>query len=173
MRMLLFILMLCPLISGAQDPKPSYKNDTLYTTCGYKIYKGQTLHFNKGTGKNGKFRYISIKNGIAIHSLSNNSIVVKEMKRVVISPLDAGYVDMTGTITFKDGSRGIIEIQIAYDEAIENVPDLPSELAVPPEFRNSSRVILHQKLNKLFKLYVTGVISKAEYEAEKGKLLAE
>lgn len=171
--MLLFILLLCPLISGAQDPKPSYKNDTLYTTCGYKIYKGQTLHFNKGTGKNGKFRYITIKNGIAIYSLSNNSIVIKEMKKVVISPLDAGYVDIVGMITFKDGSKGIIEIQIAYDEAIENVPDLPSELAVPLEFRNSSRVILHRKLNKLFELYVSGAINKTAYETEKNKLLAQ
>jgi hypothetical protein len=173
MRRLLFILLLCPLMSGAQDPKPSYQNDTLYTTCGYKIYKGQTLYFGKGTGKHGRFRYISIKNDIAAASLIDNSIVVKEMKNVIISPLDVGYVDIIGSISFKDGSKGIIEIQIAYDNAIENVPGLPSELAVPPEFRNSSRVILHQKLNKLFKLFVSGAISKAAYEAEKNKLLEQ
>lgn len=171
MRKLLGMFLLCPLLSASQDPKPSYKNDTLYTTCGYKIYKGQTLYFNKGTGKNGRFRYISIKNGIVSGSLINNSIVVKELKNVVISPLDMGYVDIMGIIIFKDGSKGIIEIQIDYDKSIENVPDLPSELAVPPEFRNSSRVILHQELNKLFKLFISGAISKAAYEAKKNELL--
>ena len=59
---------------AAQDPKPSYNNDTLYTTCGYKIYKGQTLQFEKGTGKKGQFRFINITNGIAAVSLKNNSI---------------------------------------------------------------------------------------------------
>jgi hypothetical protein len=155
----------------AQDPKPSYKNDTLYTTCGYKIYKGQTLQFEKGTGQKGKFRYVTVKNGIAAGSLTNNSIIVKELKNVVITPLDVGYVDIIGTITFKDGSAGTVELQIAFDEAIENNTNLPSEIAVPSGFRNSSRVILHQKLNALFKLYLSGTISKSEYEAQKKKLL--
>ena len=169
----LFTLLFSPIILAAQDPKPAYKNDTLYTTCGYKIYRGQTLHFAKGTRKKGQFRYISIKNGIAVGSLTNNSIVIKELRNIVLWPLDAGYVDIVGSITFKDGSKGIIEIQMAFDKAIENDPGLPSELTVPPEFRNSSRVILHQKLNKLFKLYVSGIISKTEYEAEKKKLLEQ
>ena len=81
MRKLLLILLLNPILLVAQDPKPSYKNDTLYTTCGYKIYKGQTLHFAKGTGKKGQFRFIAIKNGISAASLINKSIVVKRIER--------------------------------------------------------------------------------------------
>lgn len=169
----LFTLLLSPLLAAAQDPKPIYKNDTLYTTCEYKIYKGQTLHFAKGTGRKGQFRYITVKNGFAPTSLVNNSIVIKELKNIVLWPLDAGYVDIVGSITFKDGSKGIIEIQMAFDKAIENDPGLPSELSVPPEFRNSSRVILHQNLNKLFKLYASGSISKTEYESQKNKLLEQ
>lgn len=173
MRKILFVLLLSPVMITAQDPKPSYKNDTLYTTCGYKIYKGQTLYFGKGTGKKAQFRYITIKNGIAASSIINNSIVVKELKNIKLTPLDAGYVDITGNIVFKDGSKGFVEIQIAFDRAIENDPNLPSELVVPPKFRNSIRVILHQKLNKLFTLFASGTISKTEYEAQKNKLLEQ
>jgi hypothetical protein len=173
MRKILFVLLLNPLMVTAQDPKPSFKNDTLYTTCGYKIYKGQTLYFGKGTGKKAQFRYVTVKNGIAPGSLINNSIVVKELRDIIITPLDVGFVDITGSIIFKDGSKGIVEIQIAFDMAIENDPNLPGELVVPPEYRNSSRVILHQKLNKLFKLYTSGSISKTEYETQKNKLLEQ
>lgn len=173
MRKILLALLLSPLMLAAQDPKPSYNNDTLYTTCGYKIYKGQTLQFEKGTGKKGQFRFINITNGIAAASLKNNSIVIRELKNVQITPLDVGYVDITGTITFKDGSKGTVELQMAYDKAIENDPNLPGELVVPVEYRNSSRVILHQQLNKLFKLFASGAISKTEYEAQKKKLLEQ
>jgi hypothetical protein len=171
MRKLLFVLLLSPVMLTAQDPKPAYKNDTLYTTCGYKIYKGQTLYFGKGTGEKAQFRYVTIMNGIAASSLSNNSIVVKDLKKLVLTPQDAAYVDITGNIIFKDGSKGIIEIQMVFDKAIENDPSLASELVVPAQYRNSSRVILHQKLNKLFNLFVSGAISKTEYEAQKNKLL--
>lgn len=157
----------------AQDPKPTYKDDTLYTTCGYKIYRGQTLQFGKGTGPKGKFRYISIKNGIPAASIINHSIIVKELKNVNLSPLDFGHVDIIGTIIFKDGSKGAIELHLIFDKAIENASDLPTELIVPPEFRNSSRVLLHQKLNTLFKLYVSGALSKAAYEAQKNELLEQ
>ena len=170
---LLFTLMLSPFFVVAQDPKPSYKNDTLYTTCGYAIYKGQTLHFAKGSGKKGKFRHITMLNGIPVSSLINNSIVVRELKNVAVTPLDAGHVDIIADIIFKDGSTGKIELRLAYDKAIENDPNLPTELVVPPEFRNSSRVLLHQQLNKLFKLYASGAISKTTYEAQKNKLLEQ
>ena len=169
----LFVFLLSPFIGMAQDPKPSYKNDTLFTTCGYKIYKGQTLQFEKGTGKKEQFKYVTIKNGIATSSLINNSIIVKQLKRIVITPLDVGYADIVGTIIFKDGTTGTVELQIAFDKAIENDPNLPSELGVPSQFRNSSRVQLHQKLNTLFKLYASGSMSKTAYEAQKNKLLEQ
>jgi len=168
------ILLLSPLLAKAQlDPKPIYRNDTLYTTCGYKIYNGQVLHFAKGTGSKGKFRHVMILNGIAATSLVNNSIVVKEMKNVQVSPLDPGYADITGLITFKDSTKAIIQLQLAYDKAIEDSPNLPTELEVPAVFRNSSRVKLHQDLNKLFRLFLSGEISKTEYEDRKNKLLQD
>ena len=171
MTKILLLILFSPLIISAQDPKPDYKNDTLYTTCGYTIYKGKTLQIGTGTGKKGQFRHILIKNDIAINSLVNNSIVVTELTNVKLWPLDAGYADITGTFIFKDSTSGTVELKIAFDRAIENNPNLASELAVPPEFRNSSRVILHQKLNVLFNLYTRGALSKTEYETQKDKLL--
>ena len=172
MKKILFALLLCPLLTTAQvDPRPVYKNDTLHTTCGYKIYPGQILHFAKGTGSKGRFRYVSVLNNIPVSSLANSSIVVRELRNVRVTPMDDGYTDIYGLITFKDGSKTIILIQLAYDSAIENAPDLPTELVVPAEFRNSSRVVLHRQLNELFKLFLSGAISKTEYEDRKNKLL--
>lgn len=173
MKKLIFPLLLCPFLSMAQEPKPEYKNDTLYATCGYKIYRGQTLQFGKGSGRNGKFRYINIKNSVPYASLANNTIVVTDLLNFGISSLDNAYIEIIGTIVFKDGSKGTVDIHMAFDLAIENSPGLTSELVVPDEFRNNSRVYLKNDLNKLFSLYRNGKIKKKEYEERKKKLLEQ
>ena len=43
MKKLFFILLLCPLLSTAQNVLPRFLNDTLYTSSGYTIYKGREL----------------------------------------------------------------------------------------------------------------------------------
>ena len=57
MNKLLFILLLCPLISSAQKFLPRFENDTLYTSSGYTIYKGQILHLANGTAAAGYFKF--------------------------------------------------------------------------------------------------------------------
>ena len=42
MKKILFIILLYPFVSIAQEPRPKFENDTLYTASGYKIFKGQT-----------------------------------------------------------------------------------------------------------------------------------
>lgn len=171
MKKLIFILLVYPLTTAAQEPKPVYTNDTLYTTCGYTIYVGRKLQFAKGTGKHGKFRFISIKNGIPAASLVNNSIIVSGMKNFKLAAPGEATIDITGAIVFKDGTKGSIELHISFDRAIENIPALPTELEVPASFRNSSKVLLVQELNKLLKLYAIGAINKTDYEAQKKSLL--
>ena len=173
MKKVLLILLFFPLILPAQEPKPSFKNDTLYATCGFKIYKGLVLQFGKGTEKKGTFRFIKIKNGVFYHSLVQNSIMVKEVKNFGITEPGTGTIEITGTIIFKDSSKGTVEIELSFDKAIENSPVLPTELIVPAEFRNSSRVRLSNELNRLFNLYKDGVITKADYEEQKKKLLEQ
>jgi hypothetical protein len=171
MKKLLTLLLCIPLFATAQKSESRYENDTLYTTSGFKIYKGQTLHFGKGTRPDGKFRFINIKSDLSSYSLANNSIVVKKLKNYGISVLGNGYIEIVGTITFKDGSKGYIDIHMAFDRAIENSLNLPSELLVPDEFRNKKRLSVADEIIKLNKLYEDGILSKEEFETQKKKLL--
>ncbi len=171
MKKLISLLLFIPLLATAQKSESKFENDTLYTTSGFKIYKGQTLHFGKGTRADGKFRFINIKSDLSSYSLVNNSIVVKKLKNYGISVLGNGYIEIVGNITFKDGSKGYIDIHMAFDRAIENSLNLPSELLVPDEFRNKKRLSVADEIIKLNKLYEDGILSKEEFEAQKKKLL--
>ncbi len=171
MKKLIFILIICPLCSMAQKPLPRFENDTLYTTSGFKIYKGQTLYFGKGSGRKGKYRFINIKNGITSSALANASMVIKELNNYGISILYNGYIHITGPLTFKDGSIGSLDIHMAFDRAIENNPKLPSELKVPDAYRNRPGGNIADEINKLYKLYADGELTKEEYEEQKKKIL--
>ncbi len=171
LKIFIAILLCTPLLCVAQQPQPKFENDTLYTASGYKIYKGLTLHFGKGTRTNGKFRFVNIKTDIASASLTNNSIVVKKMKNYGISVLGNGYITIIGTIKYKDGSKGSVDIHMAFDRAIENSPNLPSELIVPDEYRNKKILSVADEIKKLNNLYEDGIITKEEFEVQKKKLL--
>lgn len=171
MKKILFSFLLFPLLSTAQKKVPRFENDTLCTTSGFKIYKGQTLKFAKGTRKDGTFRFINIKSDVSSKTLTNNSIVVKELSHFGISSLGNGYILIEGSITFKDSSKGYVVLHMAFDRAIENSPDLPSELIVPAEFRNKQTGSVADEINKLNKLYQDGMITKEQFELQKKKLL--
>lgn len=173
MKTLLFTFFLWPLISTAQKNLPRFQNDTLYTSSGFKIYKGQTLQFGKGSGQKGKYRFINIKNGYRAKSLANTSVIVDELKNFGISIFYNGYIEIIGTLIFKDGSKGAINIHMAFDRAIENSLALPSELIVPDEYRNKPAGNLSDEIMKLYKLYKEGDLTDEEFEAQKKKLLGE
>jgi hypothetical protein len=170
MKQLFFILLFSPLLSTAQKNVPRYEYDTLYTSCGYKIYKGQTLHFGKGTGNDGRLRFVNSKNGVPDSKLINNSIVVKKMKNFGISALGNAYIEIIGSIIYKDGSKGGIDIHMAFDNAIKGFGGLPGELIVPDEFKYKENT--SDEINKLYKLYLDGIITKEEFEKQKQKLLS-
>ncbi|MBP8115610.1 MAG: RidA family protein [Chitinophagaceae bacterium] len=139
MKKLILIFLLCPLISTAQKTVPRFENDTVYTTSGYKIYKGQILHLDSGTAENRKFRFIKLQNG-GLH-LENNryqktSILVRKLSDYKVSGLGNHYIGILGTLTYKDGSTAKINIDLNFDRAIENFTGLPGELIVPEEFKN-------------------------------------
>jgi len=173
MHIILVILLLSPFIVRAQEPGPLFKNDTLYTTCGYKIYKGKTLQIATGTGKKGKFRFISIKNGINPRSINNNTILVREIKNYRLNEPGSGRIEIVGTLVFKDGSAGSVEMDMAFDRAIEDAPDLPGELVAGAACKNNPEVKLVNELNRLFTAYTKGTIDRSTYEASKKKLLEQ
>ena len=173
MKKLLTLFLLCPLLSMAQDPKPSFVNDTLYTASGYKIYQGSVIEFNHGTERDGKFKYVSVKNGILSVSLTGGSVTVKGFKKYWISGLNNGYIILDGQLKRKNGVVEYIVLQMAFDRAIENSPVIPSEIKVPGEFRNKYKRDLDREKLFLRNMYKDKVISKAVYEEMKKKLEGE
>jgi hypothetical protein len=170
MKRILFSFLLYPIVTIAQKPVPRYENDTLYTSSGYKIFIGQTLEFAKGTERDGKFRYIKIKNGFLSKTLANSTVIVKEIKKYSTTVLGNNYIDLTGYITLKNGSKEIIVLHIAFDRAIENSPVLPSELKVADEFINTRARNIDKELVTAKNLYEDRVINKAAYKVMKEEL---
>lgn len=175
MKKSVFLLLFCPLISAAQTNVPRFENDTLYTTSGYKIYKGQIIQLASGTGEFSKFRFIKYQNAGSLLENSkyqNTSILVKKLDNFKISSLGNRYIGITGTITYKDGSKSKIEIDMNFERAINNFAGLPGEIIVPEEFKNKGiegGVI--DEIERLFRLYKEGALTKAEYEALKKKVI--
>lgn len=170
MKLLLFTMLLCPLLSTAQDPSPKYENDTLYTASGYKIYRGHTIEFANGMERYGRFKFVSVKNNILSTSLTNCSVIVKEFRKYWVSGLNNGYIIFDGILIRKDGSRDYIVLQMAFDRAIENSPILPSEIKVPDEFRNKYKRDLKRESLFLYNIYQDKVITKTQYKEMKKKL---
>ena len=104
-------------------------------------------------------------------SLTNCPVIINEIKKYSVSVLDNGYIDLTGYITFKNGSKEFIVLHMAFDRVIENSPVLLSELKVPDEFRNTRPRNIDKELVTAQNLYEDKVITKAEYLAMKAKLI--
>ncbi len=153
--------------------KPAFAEDTLYTSCGFKIYKGQALQFGKTTGKHGRFRYVNIITDITHHSLEDRQLRVKELKRFGISILGNAYITIIGTLIINNADKMDIEIHLAFDHAIENIPGVPSELMVPNEFRNRLKINPQTEVERLENLFRNGTITKAEFEAISKRLMMQ
>jgi hypothetical protein len=170
MKRLLLMLLLCPFITNAQEPKPRLENDTLYTASGYKIFKGSVIEFARGLERYDRFKYVTVKNGILSTSLTDCSVTVKEFKKFWISGLDNGYILFDGYLKRKNGTVDYIVLQMAVDRAIENSPVLPSEIKVPFEFRNKYRRNIAREKIQLLNMYEDKLIGKAEYTEMQKKL---
>ena len=153
--------------------KPAFSEDTLHTSCGFKIYKSQVLQFGKTTGKRGNFRYVNIKTDITHHSLQNRQLRVKELKAFGISVLGNAYITVIGTLLINNADRMDIEIHLAFDHAIENILGIPSELVVPDEFRNRLKINTETEVKRLESLFRNNTITKEEFEMIRKKLLVQ
>jgi hypothetical protein len=177
MKKFVFVLMLFPLISIAQKLGCRFENDTLYTTSGYKIYKGQIIQLASGTAENSKFRFIKYNGGpnLEAERYQNTSILVKKLSDYKISGLGNRYIGITGTVTYRDGSKSKIEIDMNFDRAITNFAGLPAEIIVPEEFRNKvpEGGGIVDEIERLYRLYKDGALSKEEYEVLKKKVIGE
>jgi len=138
MKQLILLALCCPLFTLAQDEaEHRFKNDTLYTSSGYKIYPGQTLRIGKRANDYTGFRYISNIN-IQPTSLENSAVVVKELSRYGHSPTGSAKIDVKASINFRDGSKGQVTFSLAFDLAIgTRLPGTYHELILPEAYRIS------------------------------------
>jgi hypothetical protein len=150
--------------------KPALENDTLYTTSGFKIYKGQLLQFGMATGSNGRFRYVNILNSISPGVFENSQILIWEVKNLSFSILGNAYADITGTLVLKNKRSREVEIHLAFDHAIEDIPGIPSEVVVPDEFKGKLKRDAEAELARIETLYNNKIITKEELEAAEKKL---
>ena len=201
MKKIFFILLLSPLLSSAQFVQPRFEKDTLYTSGGYNIYKGQTLQLANGTSSDGYFRFIKFHPGLSrtdTYILQNSSILVSKVRNFKISGADHYSIRISGTITYKNGTKAETDLIIDFEKAIENKDGLPGELIVAQEFKQRRmqpvtaeiknqeapatekkqpvpddlrKLLVADEIKKLFDLYKAGALTKEEYEAQKKKLL--
>lgn len=198
MKRSLIILLLCPLLSSAQ---PRFENDTLYTSGGYKIYKGQTLHLANGTSDAGYFRFIRFHSSMSRNDsyiLQNSSFLVSKLKGSRNSIENNQSIRLSGIVTYNNNNKAEVELVLDFEKAIESMAGLTPELTVPEEFRNKrvqtaavetkkqpvieepkkqdtpadiKKLLVADEIKKLFDLYKAGALTKEEYEAQKKKLL--
>ena len=192
MKKLLLILLLCPFLLTAQKTMPRFENDTVFTSIGYKIYKGQILHLASGTSEAGYFRFIKFHSSMARNDsyiLQNSTIVVNKLKGFKNAEQDNSNIRVLGTVTFKDGKHAEIDILMNFEKAIESFEGQAAELTVPEEFINKhvetvteeikkqitpgeiKKILVADEIKKLFDLFKQGALTKDEYEAQKKKLL--
>lgn len=192
MKKLLLILLLCPFLLTAQKTMPRFENDTVFTSIGYKIYKGQMLHLASGTSEAGYFRFIKFHSSMARNDsyiLQNSTIVVNKLKGFKNAEQDNSNIRVLGTVTFKDGKQAEIDILMNFEKAIESFEGQAAELTVPEEFINKhvetvteeikkqitpgeiKKILVADEIKKLFDLFKQGALTKDEYEAQKKKLL--
>ena len=191
MKKILSLLLLYPLLSQAQKTIPRFENDTLYTSSGYKIYKGQILQLANGTSEAGYFRYVKFHSSMVrtdTYILQNGTILVNKLKSQKNSELD-NNIRIFGTAKLTDGRQLEVDIIMNVEKAIESIASQPAELTVPEAFKNQlpeskpveiktqdtpgdiKKLLVADEIKKLFDLYKQGALTKAEYESQKKKLL--
>lgn len=192
MKKLLLLLLLCPFLSTAQKIMPRFENDTVFTSIGYKIYKGQVLHLSTGTSEAGYFRFIKFHSSMSRNDsyiLQNSSILVNKLKAFKNNELDNSNIRVLGKVTYKDGKQAEIDILMNFEKAIESHDGQPAELTVPEELITKhvetiteeikkqitpgeiKKILVADEIKKLFDLFKQGALTKDEYEAQKKKLL--
>jgi hypothetical protein len=201
MKNLLSILLICPFFSIAQSNQPQFVNDTLITSGGYKIYKGQILQFANGTSAAGYFNFIKFHTSMGknnTYTLQNGTMLVKSLKTYKYSGADNNSIRIAGTVTYKDGKKEEADILLNFEKATEDYDGQLSELNIPEQYKrlpgqatvkaetkqpvtvdpkkqtapdDLRKLLVADEIKKLYDLYKAGALTKEEYEAQKKKLL--
>jgi hypothetical protein len=165
------IFFLLPSLCFAQKPVPRFEHDTVYTTCGFKIYKGQTLQLGHGN-ENGKLRFVRDNWKLYGFPFGDGKITILYFEKYIISRMGNPYIDVAVDLVTKKGKKVMGGMKIYFDKAIEPSASLGPEIIVPDEFRVKISVgSIADEIAKLNKLYQDSIITKEEFEMAKRKLL--
>lgn len=172
----------------AQDSGPGkMEGDTLITSSGFRIAVGQELTVGTGTTPDGDFRFIrrnSTGFGTMMMSTGNNAY---DKSQLSLTRSMAGHKGKVTKIVKRGNNRtGIVYQPLIsfgmgqYEIDIENAI-AAGELVVPEPFRkrpggegaggSATGLSVADELLKLKKLMDQGILTQAEYEAQKKKLL--
>jgi len=153
--------------------KPAFEHDTLYTSCGFKIYNGQYLEIGQATGFGGRFRYVNILTPVDHSKVEKERILVLEIKGLSFTLQGNGYINIAAELALKNKRPKLLEIHLAFDHAIENIPGIPGELVVADEFRGRLKRNPEVEMERIEALYKSKIITKEEFEAAVKKLSAQ
>lgn len=138
MKNLIFTLLIFPSLLKAQNKLPRFENDTLYTSSGYPIYKGQVLHLANGTSSAGYFKFIKFHTSQGktnTYSLQNSTLLVDKLKAYKNSGSDNSSIRILGMVTYPDGTSEETDIIMNFDKVMQSFTGQPAELTVPEEFK--------------------------------------
>ena len=185
MKTLLSLLLVFASLASSSQTK--LEEDTIYSTSGFKVYKGQELYIGTGSTDDGDFKFIrrnSTGLGTMLMQTGDNRYDKSELslprnmaghKGRVVKLVRRGTKKMGYTYeALINFSAGRYEIDI--DNAIAS-----GELKVPDEFKpksNKEAVVIQQQLSaadelkKMKELLDAGVLTQAEYDTQKAKILS-
>lgn len=172
MKIFLFAL-LFPCFLHAQKPIPRLEGDSLYTSSGFVMYKGQTLHCLNGSGKNDKFQYLDDfwRRGF---NFTGASLTIKRFSGFKVSSLGNGFVWVDVDYVSRKGHKNEGVVRIAFDLAQQPLNDRPPEFEIPEQYkhyRNRQTGSTADEIKKLKDLLDSGAITKDEYDIAKKKIL--
>jgi hypothetical protein len=153
MRSLLFLLIVMPLFSPAQDNSLGtyFSGDTLYTRSGFKIVQGSKLTIGPGSMRDGHFKYIRVSAYSIFRRISNKGGGKQEN---AFSPLYKGLQFEVIRIDGRGNNKqtfdyypiisvGVVRYEIEIDKAIST-----GEIVVPEEYRPKTESLNVPAANK-------------------------
>ncbi|MFZ1785468.1 MAG: SHOCT domain-containing protein [Ferruginibacter sp.] len=141
MKKIFLPFLLIPVFASAQTINPGFENDTLYTSSGYKIFKGLVLNIATGTSAAGYFNYIKFHSNMArnnTYTLANSTLLVNKLKSFKYSSPENNSIRIQGTVTYPDNSKTEeVDILLNFEKATRPNAGVAAELLIPEEYQKT------------------------------------
>ena len=150
---------------------------TFTTSAGTVVHAGDTLRLGRGSLPSGEFQYVFVPDNVFTgnkrvnfaSSMSNLSVRVKDLR----FQHSANYGDKTVAVVRANTINGCVDLNAAEDagEIITAHTRRAAVSAAAAPVTAAPALSTADELAKLKKLYDQKVLTRAEYDAQKAKLL--